>query len=1040
MRTFSLRRALGLALFLASLQLASSSFAFAVELSPDLNQYAHTAWRARDGFFKGVVSSIAQTPDGYLWIGTEFGLYRFDGVRAIPWQAPLGEQLPSNYIRNLLVARDGTLWIATQRGLASWRDGKLANYPETAGEMVRSLLEDHERTIWVGSDSSGKLCAIKEGKIQCDGSESFGRFVGALYEDRKGNLWVSGMTGLWRWKPGPPQHYSLPSGLIADALIEDGGGRFLVATSGGLKRFVNGKVDSYVVTEASAQFRPTRFFNGHDGSLWIGSHQGLFHLHQGKTDKFGLVDGLSGDAVTNVFEDREGSVWIATMTGLDRFREYAISTISKDQGISGSGSWAVQATPDGSVWIGTAGGLNRWQSDHMTAYHGPGTRGWQRSDEEVGYGRRTTKIADSGFAGIPRSLGLDDRGRLWASNTDGVFYFEDGRFIPVPSVPNGNIFGIAADGHGKVWISNDDLGLFHLAPGDVVQAIPWSRLGHKGFGALALLPDQADGGLWLGFGEGGITFFKDGQIRASLGAANGLGTGRVASLRFGSLGGLWAATEGGLSRFKDGKIETLTSKNGLPCDQVHWSIEDDDHAVWVFMPCGLVRIERSEWYAWVNNPTHAVKTTTFDSSDGVPAVGSYGGYGPHVSQSPDGKIWFVNPEGVSVIDPRHLPLNKQPPPVYVEQIMADGKKYGADSYSPNGLRLPPLVRNLTIDYTALSLAVPEKVHFRFKLEGQDSDWREVVNSRQVQYSNLPPKRYRFRVTASNNNGVWNEEGTFVDFSIAPAYYQTNWFRALCVAAFLGFLWVLYQYRLHQIQHQFNISFEARVNERLRIARDLHDTLLQSLQGLLLRFQTASNLLPTRPEEAKQKLDKAIDMAAESITEGRGAVQGLRSSATVTNELAVAVNALADELAGDKANQSAPVFRVDVGGEPRDLHPLLRDEVYRIAGEAMRNAFRHAQADRIEVEIHYDLSRLRLRIRDNGKGIGRDVIDDDGRSGHWGLHGMRERAKIIGGNLEVWSSAEAGTEVELTIPARIAYATAGQSRSWFSRKESPRSHE
>jgi signal transduction histidine kinase len=231
-----------------------------------------------------------------------------------------------------------------------------------------------------------------------------------------------------------------------------------------------------------------------------------------------------------------------------------------------------------------------------------------------------------------------------------------------------------------------------------------------------------------------------------------------------------------------------------------------------------------------------------------------------------------------------------------------------------------------------------------------------------------------------------------------------------------------------------------VNERLRIARELHDTLLQSLQGLLLRFQTASNLLPIRPEEAKQKLDNAIDMAAEAITEGRGAVQGLRSSTTVTNELAVAVKTLADELAGHEENQSSPVFRVDVGGEPRELHPLLRDEVYRIAGEAMRNAFRHAQADRVEVEIHYDLNRLRLRIRDDGKGIGREVIDDDGHSGHWGLHGMRERAKIIGGNLEVWSSAQAGTEVELTIPARIAYATANQPRAWFSRKQSLRSHE
>jgi signal transduction histidine kinase len=334
------------------------------------------------------------------------------------------------------------------------------------------------------------------------------------------------------------------------------------------------------------------------------------------------------------------------------------------------------------------------------------------------------------------------------------------------------------------------------------------------------------------------------------------------------------------------------------------------------------------------------------------------------------------------------------------------------------------VRDLTVDYTALSLAVPEKVHFRFKLEGQDTDWREVVNDRQVQYSNLAPKNYRFRVTACNNSGVWNEEGTFLDFSIAPAYYQTNWFRALCVAAFLALLWAVYQLRLRQVAQEYNLRLDERVSERTRIAREIHDTLLQSFQGLLMRFQAVSNEL--EEGEPKQELDEAIDRAAQAITEGRDAVQGLRSSVVESNDLAAAIETLGKEL--DAAESQPPEFTLQVEGAARDLHPILRDEVYRVAGEALRNAFRHADAHQIEVEIRYDERQFRLRVRDDGKGIDPRLLAEEGRERHFGLRGMGERAKRAGGKLTVWSSdrradgkLDSGTEVELRIPAAHAYA-------------------
>jgi len=278
------------------------------------------------------------------------------------------------------------------------------------------------------------------------------------------------------------------------------------------------------------------------------------------------------------------------------------------------------------------------------------------------------------------------------------------------------------------------------------------------------------------------------------------------------------------------------------------------------------------------------------------------------------------------------------------------------------------------------------------------------------------------VIACNANGVWNDDAAKLDFSIAPAYYQTNWFRGLCLIAFLGLLWAVYQWRIRQLQHQFDLTLDARVAERTRIARDLHDTLLQSAHGVLLRFQIVSQLLPERAVDAKQKLDEAIEQTADFITQARDEVQGL---------LALAISTLGEELTTDSTSHR-PEFRVAVEGATRNLHPILRDEVYKIAAEALRNAFRHSCAKRVEVEIRYDNEQFRLRVRDDGKGIDPAILSGQGSEGHYGLPGMRERATLIGGKLVVWSEVDAGTEVELRIPAGRAYATA-QRRSWLSRK-------
>jgi len=499
----------------------------------------------------------------------------------------------------------------------------------------------------------------------------------------------------------------------------------------------------------------------------------------------------------------------------------------------------------------------------------------------------------------------------------------------------------------------------------------------------------------------------------------------IMRLLFDHQGTLWAATYGGVSRFDraTGNFVTYTpeQQNTIQYQEIQ---EDSKGILWLGAQSGLHRFDPQT--ASQPSGLRLAERRSSESGNVWPE--------PSIAESSDGRLWFATTKGIAWLDPAKFQENRNylPPPVMISSIFSNGKTYTGSK----NLTLPAHTEELEIDYTALSLAIPERVLFRYMLDGVDKEWRDAGNRRQAFYTNLAPRNYRFRVVASNNSGVWNEEGAFLDFAIAPAYYQTWWFRLSCVVAFIGLLWALYRLRVQQVTAQVRQRLQGRADERERIARELHDSLLQSFQGLQLSLYSGVGLLPDRPDvaKAKERLEGVINRADEAIKEGRDAIQGLRSSTTETNSLAASLSTLGEELACNQTNQNYPAVDVRVEGAPRDLHPILRDDVFRIAGEALRNAFLHAQANRIEVDIRYGSERFRVRIRDDGKGIDSQIVTDKGRPGHWGLRGMQERAKLVGGNLGVWTKLDSGTEIELTVPASTAYAKSrAERRPWFSRR-------
>ena len=1005
-------------------------------LNPSLFQLQHTSWTDREGA-PPQINDIVQAPDGSLWLGSGEGLYRFDGftferIRSIDGDSPAPTE-----ILCLLATSNGDLWIGTTlNGAILLRNGEVRRFPKFEGlplnTSVLSLVNDSDGTIWAGTYL---------GLQRFDGSQwrNIGQAWGVpemvqfmLQLDSDGTLWAeANERGLFRLKRGSHHFEQLSDILLGSKFFDRSpSGENWASTSSGICPFAeaqkstscqhwalrnNGSAPPPFAADSILTF-------DRRGNLWMKAWQGggikrldaaafreaFRPAHpEEKMESFTKRDGLTSDRIYSVFRDRrDGSIWVGTDHGLDHFRETPFVPVFPEPGTLDFG---VQAQKDGRVWIGSVvGGL--WTAS-------PG-------------GKAAVTIPDIAV----QSLYEAQRGTLWfgtyapvtiASIPDSP---DDGKTTSLPLTPELRsqvaLQSIVEDRAGAVWVSFIPYGLAKWEGGH------WTK-----DGGLTGLPEAwvviltmgPDGRLWAGYLDGEAAVIDGTSVRRYT-AKDGLNIGPVAAILSGR-SNCWLAGPNGLVRFDGQRFHLLSEANNRAFSGITGIAEARNGDLWLNAWDGVRRIAAAELREVKKNPAYAVHSDLYDLTDGLPSAPQRIRPFPTAVSSPDGRIWFGFRAGVVSIDPEDLRLSSPVPPVSIVRAIADGK-----TFDVTNAKLAARTKNLEIDYSAVSLNRASRVRFRYKLEAVDTAWRDAGSRRQAFYNDLPPGKYRFVVSASNGDNLWNEAGATMNLEVPPAFNQTTWFRVSCVLAFFALLWALYRYRLYQIKHEFDARLEERVGERTRIARDFHDTLLQSFQGVLFRFQAVRELHRARPAEAEEILESALDQAAQAITEGREAVQGLRASTVETNDLAVAIKNLGGELAAEGSGHSSAGLSVEVEGTSRTLHPIVRDEIYRIAGEALRNAFRHAEANQIEVEVHYDERQLRLRIRDDGKGIDPKFLTSEGREGHFGMHGMRERAKLISGKFTVWTAPGSGTEIELSVSAAHAYAACSAPwRSWFAEK-------
>ena len=949
--------------------LLSVSTAFAIDPHRAISQYVHDRWGTEEGFPRGAVYGLTQTADGYLWIGAESGLVRFDGV---DFRNVRGDSNATYFtsVLGVVASREGSLWL--RRGdatLLRFFNGRFDVPPTNTyftalnrrpnGDLLAARAQIGAFTFL---DRQLKLLVREEGVARSP--------VLAVAETDNGDVWLGTRgAGLFRVHKGTTEHIAnLPDPKINCLLAS--GQELYIGTDAGLALW-----NGHEVVPAIPQLGRSQILalaRDRDTNLWIGTDSGavlrwnrlgLAHLDAREND--------TNNAITSLLEDREGSLWIGRTNSLERLRDSPFLTYSQPEGLPIGGSGPIYVDDRNRTWFAPASGGLRWFSDTL---------------------RGSVESADLGH--------------------DVVYSLAKGR-----------------DG---MWIGRQRGGLTQLRGG---QATTFTTANGLAQNSVYSVYEARDGVVWAGTLSGGVSRIEHGKFK-NFAVTDGLASNTVVSILQTHDGNMWFATPSGLSSFSGTKWNTYRVADGLTADNINCLFEDVTGTLWVGTTSGLSILRNGRFQKlplasdllresilglaqdrssalWVATSDHVIRiagnlVTQFTTADGLRTVGGVKRHRSVVADA-SGRIWFSLNRGISVVDPERLAPAAAPALPQITGISVDGEAMPMGA----SVRLPPGRQRIVISYSGLSLSIPQRVRFRYLLQGSDRDWSQEMTERHASYTNLGPGTYNFHLRAANPEGVWSSSEAKLDFTVAAAWWQTPWFRVLAVVCSCMIVLALYRLRLSQLTSRLNLRFEDRLAERNRIAQELHDTLLQGFLSASMQAQiVAERLSPDSP--VKPGLNRALELMRQVIEEARNAVRGLRSSQSASIDLEQALVRIRDEFDDDSID-----FRVVSEGERRNLHPVLRDDIYRISREAVLNAFRHSQASRIEVEITYASSALRLSIRDNGLGLDAQTLKT-GRDGHWGLSGMRERADRIGARFYLRSTPGSGTEIELTLPGNSAY--------------------
>ncbi len=986
---------------------------YALDPNRMLSQFPHDRWTAEDGFPGGTIYAITQTADGYLWLGTEKGLVKFDGLTFKLIQHADTPTLPAGPVLGLLTDANGNLWIRLQSpSIVRYRNGKFEDVLTKLGRLeprITAMSLDTNNQILLSTFENGILRYDGEKFIEVAAKTDVSRsIVMAVAETPAGDIWMGTRdAGLIRLRE---QQFSAASKNLPDqkinCLLPVGNGELLIGTDKGIVRWDGNQLTQNGLPPMLNQIQILTMLKDRDSNIWIGTDQlGLvrFNTNSILTEKPDKVGDAGNGAITTLFEDREGNLWAGDDQGIERFRDSAFVTYSTAENLPSEKNGAIYTDEENRVWFAPLEGGLYWRK-----------------------GKQVQEITADGLA-------------------------------------QEIVYSITGDGKNDLWIGRQRGGLTHLHfQENSLTSKTFTQKDGLVQNSIYSVYQAHDGSIWAGTLSGGVSHLQDGEF-TNFTTANGLSANTVTTMAESNDGAkMWFATPNGLSSLSNNVWQTLTTRDGLPAENVSSLLADSSGILWIGTAKGLAFLDSSGqiqssndfpaslresvfgiaedkngslWLATANrilsvsrekllsNSLVETDVREYGISDGLKSVEGIK-RSQSVTADAANRIWFSLGRGISMVDTRRLKSDSIPALVQIQTISVDGK---AIDFNENP-RVSSGLQRLVFSYAGLSLSIPERVRFRSRLEGFDKDWSEPTAAREAVYTNLSPGSYSFHVVASNSDGVWNGEEAVMRFEIEPVFWQTSWFRVLCVIAAAFAMLGLYRLRLQRITTRLNARFETRLAERTRIARELHDSLLQDIVSVSMQLNVAVDNVPA-DSPSKKHLSRLIELMEQVTTEGRNTLRGLRSP---NNDQAGNLEQAFAAIQQDFTGTNPADFRVIVEGSPQRLRRIAREEIFHIGREALLNAFRHSKAKKIEIVVEYAAKYLRILVRDNGCGIDSHILDG-GRENHWGLLGMRERAEKIGAKLKVWSRIDAGTEVELIVPNYVAFKKQPSSRPrWFSR--------